>query len=48
MVNGKYEFVAEVLADGRVTIPKSLRKLLNIVPGKFVRMQVVEVLEKRE
>lgn len=33
-------FVAQVIADGRVTIPLPLRKLLGIKDGDFVKIQV--------
>ena len=33
-------FIAQVIADGRVTIPLPLRKLLNIKDGDFVKVQL--------
>jgi AbrB family looped-hinge helix DNA binding protein len=36
-------FTAEVIAGGRVTIPKKLRDLLGISSGKLVKLQILEV-----
>jgi len=33
-------FVAQVIADGRITIPLTLRKLLGIKEGDFVKVQL--------
>lgn len=33
-------FVAQVIADGRITIPLPLRRLLSIKEGDFVKIQL--------
>ena len=38
------EFKADVIADGRITIPTSLRKKLNIKQGDVLKVQIVEVV----
>ena len=40
------EFVARVFKDGKVTIPKRLRELFRVEDGCYVRLALVEVLEK--
>jgi AbrB family looped-hinge helix DNA binding protein len=41
-------FVAGVLQDGKVTIPKRLRELLGVVEGDYVRLDLVEVIEVKQ
>jgi AbrB family looped-hinge helix DNA binding protein len=43
---GLEEFVAQVYRDGRVTLPKQLRKRFDIKDGDYVRLVLVEVLKK--
>ena len=40
------EFVARVFKDGKVTIPKRLRELFLVEDGCYVRLSLVEVLQK--
>lgn len=40
------EFVAKVFTGGKVTVPKRLRELFKVVDGDYVRLALVEVLEK--
>lgn len=40
------EFVARVSKDGKVTIPKRLRELFCVEDGCYVRLALVEVLER--
>jgi len=37
-------FVALVLSGGKVTIPATVRKLLGVREGDYVRLEVVEVI----
>ncbi len=39
-------FVARVVAGGKVTIPQRIRDLLNIEDGDYVRVSIVEVIER--
>jgi AbrB family looped-hinge helix DNA binding protein len=39
------QFVARVFQDGKVTVPKRLRELLDIKNGDYVRLNVVEVIK---
>lgn len=41
-------FVARVLQDGKVTIPKRLRELLGVEEGDYVRLDLVEVIEVKQ
>jgi bifunctional DNA-binding transcriptional regulator/antitoxin component of YhaV-PrlF toxin-antitoxin module len=41
-------FVAGVLQDGKVTIPKCLRELLRVEMCDYVRLDLVEVIEVKE
>lgn len=34
-------FISKVIADGRVTIPKEMRKIKGIKEGDFVEVQVL-------
>ena len=40
------EFVVRVFKGGKVTVPKRLRELFSIEDGDYVRLALVEVLEK--
>ena len=40
------EFVCQVYGNGRVTLPRQLRKRFNIKDGDYVRLALVEVLKK--
>ena len=40
------EFVARVFKDGKVTIPKRLRELFLVEDGCYVRLALVEVIQK--
>jgi bifunctional DNA-binding transcriptional regulator/antitoxin component of YhaV-PrlF toxin-antitoxin module len=42
------EFVARVLKDGKVTVPKRLRSLYCVSEGDYVRLGLVEVLKKNQ
>ena len=37
-------FVARVLQNGKVTIPKHLRELLRVKDGDYVRLDLLEVI----
>jgi len=39
-------FVAQIIADGRVTIPDSVRQLLGLKEGDFVRIKLEKVNRK--
>jgi len=41
-------FLAKVLADGRITIPVEWRELLKIKEGDIVKMEILEVYEKKD
>jgi len=45
---GKEVFIARVVTDGKVTVPKRVRDLLDICEGDYVRLSVVEVIRKKE
>jgi hypothetical protein len=42
------EFVALVLAGGKVTVPKQLRARFDVSDGCYVRLALVEVLTRGE
>ena len=42
------EFVARVLKDGKVTMPKRLRSLCGVGDGDYVRLALVEVLKRND
>jgi bifunctional DNA-binding transcriptional regulator/antitoxin component of YhaV-PrlF toxin-antitoxin module len=42
------EFVALVLAGGKVTVPKRLRELFDVSDVCYVRLALLEVLKKGE
>lgn len=39
--------MARVFQGGKVTIPKRLRELLGVKDGDYVRLSVVEVIERK-
>jgi len=41
-------FMARVVADGRVTVPKHVRDFLHIEVGDYVRVTVTEVIKKKK
>jgi bifunctional DNA-binding transcriptional regulator/antitoxin component of YhaV-PrlF toxin-antitoxin module len=41
------QFVARVFQDGKVTIPKRLRELLEVEDGDYVRFALVEVIKPK-
>jgi len=40
-------FVARVFQGGKVTVPKRLRELLGVEDGDYVRLGLVEVIERK-
>lgn len=40
------QFVAKVYARGKVTIPLSVREVLNIEDGDYVRVSILEVIRR--
>ena len=47
MGEGKLEFLSKVIAGGRITIPKAVRKFLNIAEDDLVKVQIVEVIKAK-
>jgi len=45
---GKEVFIARVVTDGKVTVPKRVRDLLDICEGDYVRLSLLEVIKKKE
>jgi len=41
-------FVARVISDGKVTVPRRVREVLRIEKGDYVRVTITEVIRKRE
>jgi len=41
-------FVARVIADGKVTVPKRVRDVLRIEKGDYVRVTITEVIKKKQ
>jgi bifunctional DNA-binding transcriptional regulator/antitoxin component of YhaV-PrlF toxin-antitoxin module len=41
------EFVARVFSGGKVTIPKRVRELLDVVDGDYVRLSLIEVVKRK-
>ena len=35
-------FISRVISDGRVTIPKHIRKAKKIMDGTYVRVKIIE------
>jgi len=40
-------FISRVFQGGKITIPKRLRELLGVEEGCYVRVEMVEFLERR-
>jgi len=41
-------FVARVFGGGKVTIPSTVRELLGVQDGDYVRLEVVEVIKEED
>jgi len=41
-------FVARVIADGKVTVPRRVRDVLGIEKGDYVRVTITEVIKERK
>jgi len=41
-------FVARVISDGKVTVPRRVRELLRIEKGDYVRVTITEVIRKKQ
>jgi len=41
-------FMARVVADGRVTVPKHIREFLGIEVGDYVRVAVTQVIKTKK
>jgi AbrB family looped-hinge helix DNA binding protein len=41
-------FTAKIIADGRVTIPDTLRELLSLNEGDFVEIEVTKIKKTEE
>jgi len=41
-------FVARVISDGKVTVPRRVREVLRIKKGDYVRVTITEVIRKKE
>lgn len=41
-------FISRVIADGRVTIPRKMRKKLGIVEGDFVEVQILRKINREQ
>jgi len=48
MGESKLEFLNEVIAGGRITIPKAVREFLDIEEGDLVKVQIVEVIKAKK
>ena len=50
MVLGRVDevFVARVIADGKVTVPRRVRDILNLEDGDYVRVSITEVIKKKQ
>ncbi len=44
----KEVFVARVISDGKVTVPRRVRELLRIEKGDYVRVTITEVIREKE
>ena len=42
------EFVAQVYTDGRVTVPRQLRKRFDVKDGDYIRLVLVEVFREND
>ena len=38
----EYTFIAQIVKEGRITIPRVARKLLRLKEGDFIRVQIIE------
>jgi len=41
-------FVARVISDGKVTVPRRVRDVLRIEKGDYVRVTITEVIKKKQ
>ena len=41
-------FVARVIADGKVTVPRRVRDVLRIEKGDYVRVTITEVIRRKQ
>ena len=41
-------FVARVIADGKVTVPRRVRDVLQIEKGDYVRVTITEVIKRKQ
>jgi len=46
MQSKMFEFIGKVISEGRVTIPKKVRELLEIQEGDYVRLRLLEIAKK--
>ena len=42
------EFLAEVFANGKITIPKTVRKTLDIADGDIVKVVILEIIKEKQ
>jgi len=47
MCFGMERFVARVLQNGKITIPKRIRELQKVNAGDYVRLDLLEVIHKK-
>jgi len=40
-------FVARVISDGKVTVPRRVREVLRIEKGDYVRVTITEVIKRQ-
>jgi len=43
MITSREDFKAEVISDGRITIPKTVRELLEVSDGDIVKVSMEKV-----
>ena len=48
MVTRLEEFVAQVYTEGRITVPRQLRKRADVRDGDYVRLVLVEVFREND
>jgi bifunctional DNA-binding transcriptional regulator/antitoxin component of YhaV-PrlF toxin-antitoxin module len=41
-------FVARVISDGKVTVPRRVREVLQLEKGDYVRVTITEVIRKKQ